>query len=186
MKMDLKKLGRYLSALVFCNFYRILRIFPNNDPIMGFALPYAKRDKWWQAVLFAVVAMVSFDFIVGRVGIWTLGTAAAYGLIAGVFSFYFKRKKSVGLKTYAGSSIVGILIFDFLTGPVMSSFAFRIPFWVSFMGQIPFTAWHLASGFSLTMLLVPVVDPDIRAAVKTHLAKTVNGLAALFAGLYKL
>ena len=77
----MKKFLKYLASLFFCNIYRLLKIFPNNDPIMGCALPFARRDKWWQAVLFPVITMISFDFITMKIGVCTFGTAAAYGFI---------------------------------------------------------------------------------------------------------
>ena len=162
----MKKALKFLGSLAFCNLYRILRIFPNNDPIMGCALPLSRKGKWWHSVLFAMIAMVSFDLITARVGIWTIGTALTYGLVAALAWKYFKAKKSVGLKTYAKTSVGGVLLFDFLTGPVMSSFAFRIPFAAAFIGQIPFTMMHLASATALTLVIVPVLDPQLRAELQ--------------------
>ena len=175
----MKKFLKYLASLFFCNIYRLLKIFPNNDPIMGCALPFARRDKWWQAVLFPVITMISFDFITMKIGVWTFGTAAAYGFIGLLFYAYFKRKKKVGLKTYAKSSLAGILIFDFLTGPIMSSYVFAIPFSVAFLGQIPFTAMHLVSGVTLTMIIAPVLDPAVRPEVHSAVAKCARPIKAL-------
>jgi hypothetical protein len=146
---------------------------------MGCALPIARKDKWWKAILFPVIAMVSFDFITMKVGIWTLGTAATYGLIGLLFYAYFKKKKKVGLKTYAKSSFTGVLIFDFLTGPLMSSYIFAVPFSVAFLGQIPFTLMHLASGVTLTILIAPVLDPTVRPEVHTVIAKCTQPIKAL-------
>jgi hypothetical protein len=182
----MKKFARYIGALLFCSFYRVLRIFPNNDPIMGFALPFAKRDKWWQAALFAVIAMVSFDFLTMKLGPWTIGTALAYGFIALLFSRYFRRQKSVGLKKYAGSSIVGVLIFDFITGPVMSSFLFRVHFWAAFLGQIPFTLMHLAGAVPLTLLIVPIADPALRKSLQKSLAENAQSFRLIFSRINRL
>ncbi|MAG22455.1 MAG: hypothetical protein CL943_04105 [Candidatus Diapherotrites archaeon] len=172
----MRKSLRYVGGLVFCNFYRLLRIFPNNDPILGFALPFGKRDKPWQAALFAALAMVSFDFITGMIGMWTIGTALSYGLITLLFGYYFKGQKTVGLKKYAGSSIVAVLLFDFLTGPVMSSALFRIPFEIAFLGQIPFTMMHLGSAVPLTIMIVTVVDPALRKQLFGLVAKAAQRL----------
>lgn len=176
--------GKYLISLIFCNFYRLLRIFPNNDPIMGFTLPLACRGKWWHALFFPIIAMVSFDIITMKVGVWTAGTALVYGSIGLLFYKYFRKKKIVSLKTYAGSSIIGVLIFDFLTGPVMSSFMFGIPFSVAFIGQIPFTAFHLASATTFTILLAPVLDPQIAKDVNAKTTEFSNRLRSLI-GIYK-
>lgn len=170
---------KYLVSLLFCNFYRFLRIFPNNDPIMGFTLPLARKGKWWHAFLFPVLAMVSFDIITMRIGIWTVGTALVYGLIGLIFYKYFKGKKRVNLKTYAGSSILGVLAFDFITGPIMSSFIFGMPFALAFIGQVPFTAMHLASATTFTLLLAPVLDPHIAMEVNKMTTEAKQRFASL-------
>lgn len=180
----MKKFLKYLASLFFCNTYRLLKIFPNNDPIMGFAMPFARRDKWWQALLFPIIAMVSFDFITMKVGVWTIGTAATYGLIGLLFYAYFKGKKKAGLATYAKGSAAGILIFDFFTGPVMSSWLFKVPFYVAFLGQIPFTAMHLASGVTLAMLIVPVMDPAVRPEVHALATSCLQPIKAIVSRLF--
>ena len=116
----------------------------------------------------------------------TAGTALTYGLVVGCFGLYAKRVKRVGLRHYAGGSIFGVLVFDFLTGPIMSSVMFRIPFAVAFAGQIPFTIMHLASGFPLTIILVTVVDPELRKTLQAHLLETVHTVGVLFSRIYKM
>lgn len=176
----MRKSLRYLGSLIFCNVYRLLRIFPNNDPILGCALPFARRDKWWQAALFPIIAMVSFDLLTMRMGVWTIGTSLTYGLIGLVFYKYFKGKKKVGLKTYAKGSIAGVLLFDAITGPVMSSFLFGVPFMVSVIGQIPFTLMHLVSGVCLTLAFAPVLDPMLRADLHQCTTRNLNKFSLLF------
>lgn len=176
----MNKTIKYTIGLVFCNLYRLLRIFPNNDPIMGFALPLSRRGKWWHAMLFPITAMVSFDLITMRIGIWTLGTSLVYGLVGLIFYKYFKRKKKVWLKTYAGASIIGVLVFDFLTGPIMSSYIFGMPFVVALIGQIPFTAMHLASATTFTILLAPVLDPQVAESVSLGVSKNCEKLKTFF------
>lgn len=181
----MKKTAKYLGSLVFCNFYRLLRLFPNNDPVMGCALPFARQYKWWQAMLFPILAMISFDFLTLRLGIWTMGTALTYGFIGLLFFLYFKRKKKIGFKTYASSSILGILLFDFLTGPIMSSIVFRMPFEMAFIGQITFTLMHLASGIILTILIAPVLDPALRPTVRNFLTRHWNKKQLFFERLLR-
>jgi len=176
----MNKTLEYLGTLLFSNAYRFLRIFPNNDPVMGSTLAFSRKDKWWQAFLYAVIAMVSFDIITMKLGIWTIGTSLAFGLIAVLFSKYLKNRKKVGLKTYAKSSVFGVLIFDFLTGPIMSSALFRIPFETALLGQLPFTFMHLASAVPLTLLMVPVLDPAIRPGIIQEVSKFEHRLRLLF------
>lgn len=115
--------------------------------------------------------MASFDFLVGKIGVWTIITSFAYGLIGFIFYMYFKNKKSIGLKTYAKSSIAGVLLFDISTGPIMSSFLFRLPFEIALIGQIPFTILHLASAVTLTIILAPVLDAELRPNVCRNLTR---------------
>jgi len=170
---------KFFSGLAFCCLLRLFRFFPNNDPIMGFALPIARQGKWWHALLFPMASMVLFDVVTMRLGLWTIGTASLYGLIGFSFYKYFKKKKTVSLKTYVGSSAIGVLVFDFLTGPIMSSYLFRIPFSVALTGQVPFTLFHLASAMSFTLLLAPVLDPCIAKSVNAEFTKNVSRLKLL-------
>ncbi len=162
---------KYLASLLFCNVYRFLRLFPNNDPLIGFALPFARTGKWWHSTIFVFIAVFSFDFLTSGIGIWTYGTALAYSLVTLMFHLYVRHRKEIGLAVYAKSSIVGILVFDFLTGPVLSSYAFGMPFEVAFFGQIPFTLTHLASGLAFTLMLAPVLDPAVGKSVYEKLVR---------------
>jgi hypothetical protein len=62
---------------------------------------------------------------------------------------------------YVSASTILILLFDFFTGPVLSTLIFGAPFYTSFLGQIPFTFYHLISGISYTIILVPFLDKSI-------------------------
>jgi hypothetical protein len=158
---------------------RWVRIFPNNDPIMAVMLPCAKRGRV-AAVAFPVVAMVLFDILSRRVGIWTAVTAGTYGLLGLGFSFAYsalgKRGRRIGPATFLVSGVVGVLVFDFITGPILSSAMFRMSFAQAFVGQIPFTLKHLASVSAYTLVVSPVLDRLLRevergeAAIERRLA----------------
>ncbi len=124
-------------------------------------LPFSKQDKWWAGALFALVTMVSFDIITGFVGIWTLVTALTYAGLGVIFHFYYKRREKVGLKTYLGSGIVGVLIYDFITGVVAGPAMFGMSFYQAFIGQIPFTAMHLISVSAFILVLTPFLDKNV-------------------------
>jgi hypothetical protein len=167
--MGLKNFLKYVFSLAACNVYRFLKIFPNNDPIMGVMLPFARHDKAWRVGLFAFSTMFVFDLITLRYGIWTWGTAIVYGLLAIAFATYFKRMKKVGLKTYTLAAIVGVLIFDIITGPIMTSVFFNMPFAVAAIGQIPFTLMHLGSAVAYTWALAPILDPVLAKDLASRL-----------------
>ena len=140
---------------------RWARLFPNNDPIMAVMLPCAKRGRA-AAFAFPMVAMVLFDILSGRVGIWTAVTAGTYGLLGLALAFVYaalaRRWRTIGTATFLVSGVVGVLVFDFITGPILSSAMFRMSFAQAFVGQIPFTLKHLASVSAYTIVVSPVLD----------------------------
>jgi hypothetical protein len=158
---------------------RWMRLFPNNDPIMAVMLPCAKRGRA-AALAFPVVAMVLFDILSRRVGIWTVVTAGTYGLLGLAFSYAYRalasRGRAIGTATFLVSGVVGVLVFDFITGPILSSAMFRMSFVEAFVGQIPFTLKHLASVSAYTIVVSPVLDWTLRqvergeAAIERRLA----------------
>ncbi len=93
---------------VLANLVRLVKIFPNNDPIMGMSLGLHEKGKVWKTMLFAFLIMVSFDIFSGRVGVWTIWTGLTYGICVFIASKFLRT----GIMSYAYASIVGILIFD--------------------------------------------------------------------------
>jgi hypothetical protein len=89
-------------------------------------LPAAKNEPLWKAPLFAFTAMFSFDIITGAFGAWTIVTSLTYAFIGILAHFFLKQKKS-SIKMFLGTGALGVLLFDFITGPVMSSFLFSQP-----------------------------------------------------------
>jgi len=140
---------------------RLARLFPNNDPIMAVVLPCAKRDRT-AAFVFPVLAMVVFDFVSHRVGVWTAVTAGTYGFLGLGFSYLYAHLarcgRKVGRMAFLASGAAGVVLFDFVTGPIMSSLIFDMPFTQAFMGQIPFTARHLASVSVYALAISPLLD----------------------------
>jgi hypothetical protein len=153
---------QYISSLFLTIIFRLVRIFPNNDPIMGFMLP-AGRKSMLKSASFAFLAMFIFDFFTSGIGVHTWVTAITYSLIAIVMSYFFKKIKKTRVSHYAKASIIGILIFDIITGPLTSTFIFNQPLLITVLGQIPFTFYHLISGVSFTLVIAPFFDLDIRS-----------------------
>jgi len=149
---------------------RLANLFPNNDPIMAVALPYAKQKRAWMAVAFPVLAMVLFDCLSAKVGVWTVVTAATYGLLGFGFSLLYRKRAALGRRTapftYLASGAAGVLVFDFVTGPIMSSALFGMGFGQAFVGQIPFTLWHLASVSAYALVVSPVIDRALSWAAR--------------------
>jgi len=154
-------LVKYALSMLFCNAYRLLRIIPNNDPIMGCMLPFSRQDKWWQGALFALVTMVSFDLMTSGIGIWTLVTAGTYAALGLAFHFTYKRISKVKLRHYLGSGIIGVLAFDFITGVLFGPAMFGMTFTQAFLGQLPFTAMHLLTATAFILIITPALDTSI-------------------------
>ncbi|MFA6419696.1 MAG: DUF6580 family putative transport protein [archaeon] len=156
---------KFLASVFLANLVRLARFIPNNDPIMAFMLPVSKNEKAYKAFLFPFVTMVSFDIITGYIGVWTLVTALTYAGLGLFFSRYMKKrienKKNIGLKNYLGCGVLGVLIFDFVTGVLATPFMFGMSFEQAFVGQIPFTLLHLASVSAFIVVLVPILDRHV-------------------------
>jgi hypothetical protein len=95
---------------------------------MAVMLPCAKRGRA-MAVAFPVVAMILFDVLSNRVGLWTAVTAGTYGDLGLAFSLVYaalaRRGRTVGRLAFLVSGAAGVLVFDFV-GPIMSAI-FRMP-----------------------------------------------------------
>jgi hypothetical protein len=165
--MDIKNVKSFILQVVFANVLRLFRVFPNNDPIMGFMLPNARKSMW-KAALFAFTTMFIFDMITMKVGVWTVVTASVYALIAIGFSFFFKKIKVAKISQYLSASVIGILLFDLITGPLMSSFLFNQSLLMTTLGQIPFTFYHLISGITWVVIIAPFYDLDIKAQYSSY------------------
>ncbi len=152
---------KFLISVFFANAIRILRFIPNNDPIMGMMLPFSKQEKVYVSVLFPIVTMVSFDLLTSGLGLWTLITAATYGCLGLSFYFAYKKMKKVDMKRYLGSGVIGVLIFDLVTGVIAAPFMFGMSFPQAFIGQIPFTLLHLTTVTGYILIITPLLDKHI-------------------------
>lgn len=179
------KIAKFGLSMVFCNAYRLLRFIPNNDPIMGCMLPFCREGKWWNSALFAFLTMVSFDIVTAKVGIWTLVTAGTYAAIGILFYWYYRGKAKIGIKTYLGSGIAGVLLFDFITGPIMSSWMFGMTFMEALVGQIPFTILHLISVSAFVLILTPLLDRHLINHPKLEDSNVWQALVSRFRNPYR-
>ena len=147
------KIGAMCLAILISVGIRALHIFPNNDPIMGLTVPFAK--KRWVAMLFPVLSVVAFDALMGKSGLWTVWTAAVYAIV-GLWLWWWYSGHDKSWWVNVVGAIVGVLIFDVITGPIMSMLMWHLPVTVAISGQIPFTLWHLGSAVAYAVVAVPV------------------------------
>jgi len=140
----------------------LIRLIPppfrpaNFEPIMATNMPFAKKYGPIGGFAFGFLSIVLFDLAVAKIGWWTLFTAAAYGFVGFGAALYFKNRASNSWN-YLKFGVVGTLIYDALTGLTIGPLFWSQPFMAALIGQIPFTAMHLAGNILLSFFLSPVI-----------------------------
>ena len=129
---------------------------PNIEPILAVQMPFTKQYGFSIGFVFAFINIALFDFITGKMGLWTVITAACYGFLALFSTWYFKHRPGTSLQ-YAFHAIYATLIYDAITGLTIGPLFFGQSFQQAFVGQIPFTAYHLIGNVTLSALLSPVI-----------------------------
>ena len=152
---------KLVVSLLIANGIRLLKIIPNNDPIMSMALPFSRRSSPLTSFAFPFITMISFDFITGYLGIWTVVTGVTYGMLGILFHYVLKDREKVGIKHYLGLGVMGVLVFDFVTGVVATPFLFGMSFMTALVGQVPFTAMHLLTTIGFILVITPLLDKQV-------------------------
>jgi len=113
----------------------------------------------------------------GTIGLWTLTGALSWGLVA----FLFSRFSPSGSPTsFAKMGISGTLIYDGITGVLLSPLLWGIPSQDALIGQIPFTIKHLLGVAAVSLILAPLLFPGVSKALsekKWHFLKPVAQIA---------
>lgn len=153
---------KYVIGFVVCFGIRLIPFRPPNvEPIMTTTMPFGKKWGWLAGALFGALSILLYDLIhptpgFARIGSWTLVTAAMYGLIGVAAGIYLKNKES-RVRHYVGFAVLATLAYDFITGPIMSSFIFKMHFSTALIGQIPFTLLHLGGNIVGAALVSPLL-----------------------------
>ena len=129
---------------------------PNLEPILATQMPLTKKYGWLMGFVYGLLSIALFDLVVGKVGIWTLITGIAYGLL-GVGAYWFFRNRQSKIINYVTYSIIGTIVYDAITGLSIGPLFFHQSFMQSLIGQIPFTAMHLAGNIALAIIISPVL-----------------------------
>ncbi len=141
----------------------------------------------WQFGALAVLSMLFFPFIRGRyaflvaamayslvdvvpalfgipstIGLWTLTGALTWGLVGAIFTL---QKPDGSPLAFAKLGIAGTLVFDMVTGPILSPLLWGMPFQDALIGQIPFTLKHLLGIGAISVILAPLIFPSVRKAL---------------------
>lgn len=173
------KLLKYAISSVLCNLWRLARIFPNNDPIMAFMLPFSRQDKWLSAMAFAFTTIFVFDFFTSGIGVWTWVTAITYAAIGLFAHFYLSKRQKVTVKTYLGTGVAGVLAYDFVTGVLFGPAMFGVPIEAAFFGQIPFTLMHVLSAGAYILVLTPFLDRHVAGSQLLEDENAINAVKIL-------
>lgn len=137
--------------------FRIIPIRPPNiEPILALQMPFAKTYGAGIGFAFSFFSILIYDFFTGTVGQWTFITSLTYGTIGIAAALYFKNRASTAF-SYAGFAVIATLFFDAVTGLTIGPLFFHQPLKSAFIGQIPFTFWHLIGNVSFALVLSPAV-----------------------------
>lgn len=157
--MDIYKKNwfKFVAGFIVCLLIRLIPFRPPNiEPILATQMPFSKAYGKIAGFLFAFLSMVLYDILTGKVGMWTFITASVYGLLGLWASLYFKNKNNSPWN-YAKFAVMGTLAFDIVTGLSVGPIFFHQPFMEALVGQIPFTALHLAGNVGFAVVLSPLI-----------------------------
>ena len=153
---------KYIIGFIIGFLFRMIPFKPPNLELTTASLmPFGKKWGWLSGAIFGALSIILFDLIhptpgFPRLGVWTLVTAAMFALMGVASGLYLKNKENK-IRYYVGFAVVSTLLYDFITGPVMSSMLWHMPFSVALMGQIPFTLWHLGGNIVFAALISPLL-----------------------------
>ncbi len=170
---------KYFIGLLTVIALRLLPHPPNIEPIMSTMMPFSKKWGWLSGMIFCLLAILSFDILTGTLGIWSLVTAGTYALLGIAAGLYLKNKKNK-IIYYVGFSIVGTIIYDAITGIGTGMLFFNQSFMTTFMGQIPFTLYHLTGNIVLSSVVSPLLYKWVIINPKLETRQVLNKIALGF------
>lgn len=148
---------KYIIAFISVILFRMIPFrAPNVEPVMSVLMPMGKKYGGVMAFIFGVLSIVIYDSFTSGLGVWTLVTALAYGLVGFGAQIYFKNRS--GWKSYASYAVIATILYDAVTGLTIGPLLFHQSFIVSLIGQIPFTLLHLLGNVSFAIVLSPAIE----------------------------
>jgi uncharacterized membrane protein len=162
---------KYIVAWVGCFAIRLIPFrAPNVEPIMSAAMPFAKQYGKLSGFMFGFLSIVIYDAVTAGIGIWTAITAVSYGLV-GVGAAWYLKSRAATRGNFVKYSVVATVAYDIATGLTLGPLFFHQKFMNAVLGQIPFTALHLAGNIAFAFFLSPVIyrwvvmNPSLESAV---------------------
>ncbi len=130
---------------------------PNVEPLLASLMPLSGRLGALGSFFFATSSIVLYDAVTSGWGMWTLVTAISYGALA-LGSYAFFRFRAPSRKNFVLFSLLGVLLYDAVTGFTVGPLFFGQSFFAAFVGQIPFTCMHLAGAGLFAAVLSPALE----------------------------
>jgi hypothetical protein len=157
MNTSNKNYFKFAALLVLCLLVRLIPFrAPNVEPILATTMPFSRAYGALTGFSFAALSILIFDIATKTLGVQTIFTALAYGLV-GLWAASYFREKNGDTLDYVRFAIVGTLFFDALTGLSVGPIFFHQSFLASLAGQIPFTALHLLGNVAFAFILSPAI-----------------------------
>ena len=148
---------KIVLGFVLCLVFRLVPVRPPNiEPLLATQMPFSKAYGPVVGFSFAFLSIVLFDVITAKVGVWTLITAFAYGVL-GIWSVLFFKKREMKRINYVKFAIIGTLFFDAVTGLTVGPLFFNQTFMQALIGQIPFTIMHLIGNVTFAYVMSPLI-----------------------------
>ncbi len=152
-----KNYFKFFLALVLCLLVRLIPFrAPNVEPILATTMPLGRAYGAFFGFFFAVLSILLYDLLTHTIGMQTIFTAVAYGMLGWWSASYLKKHKADAL-SYVRFAIYGTLFYDALTGLTVGPIFFHQSFLGSLIGQIPFTALHLTGNIIFAFILSPAI-----------------------------
>ncbi len=129
---------------------------PNIEPPMAAQMPFGRVYGPTFAFLFGAASITLYDAMTSGLGVWTLVTAVAYGLVGLGAGVFFKNR--TGRKNYVLYAVIATISYDAVTGLSVGPLFFGQSLANAFIGQIPFTALHLLGNVAFAIVLSPVIE----------------------------
>lgn len=129
---------------------------PNIEPLTATQMPFAKKFGWFGGFIFGFLSIVAFDAVTSGIGVWTWVTAGAFGLLGVLASFFFKNREG-NMKNFVFFGIAGTLFYDAITGLTIGPIFWGQSFVEAFIGQIPFTLYHLSGNIVFSAAISPLI-----------------------------
>lgn len=153
----LRHLLKYIVAISACFLVRLIPFRPANfEPLMGTMMPFSKRFGALAGAVLTFSSIVLYD-LVTVYGSHTWTTASVYALVS-IWAAYFFKNRSASRGNFVIFAILGTLVFDALTGPIVPSLIGHGQFWALTVAQVPFTVSHLAGNIIFAIVLSPIIQ----------------------------